>query len=61
MANLLANMCVNTETQRPFPLAVIEKAMIDYHFLLKPNKSAKQKVNLLFVYYDQYFTFFFAF
>jgi len=43
IANLIANMCVNPESQRPYPLAVIEKALHDEHFALKANKSAKQQ------------------
>jgi len=43
ISNLIANMCVNPETQRPYPLASIEKAIHDHHFSLKPNRSAKQQ------------------
>lgn len=37
-------MCVNPETQKPYSIAVIEKALHENHFSLKPNKSAKQQV-----------------
>ncbi|VDM46513.1 unnamed protein product [Toxocara canis] len=43
VANIIANMCVNPETKRPYSLAVIEKALHDLHFSLKPNRSAKQQ------------------
>ncbi|KAL3090167.1 hypothetical protein niasHS_006619 [Heterodera schachtii] len=43
VANLITNMCVNSETQRPFSLATIEKALHDAHFSLKSNRSTKQQ------------------
>uniref|UniRef100_A0A915BKV1 Ribosome maturation protein SBDS n=1 Tax=Parascaris univalens TaxID=6257 RepID=A0A915BKV1_PARUN len=43
VANIIANMCVNPETRRPYSLAVIEKALHDLHFSLKQNRSAKQQ------------------
>ena len=43
VANLIANMCVNPETQRPYSLETIEKALHDAHFSLKANRSAKQQ------------------
>nr|CAD2137665.1 unnamed protein product [Meloidogyne enterolobii] len=43
VANLIANMCVNPETQRPYSLATIENALRDAHFSLKSNHSAKQQ------------------
>lgn len=43
IANLITNMCVNPETQKPYSIAVIEKALHENHFSLKPNKSAKQQ------------------
>lgn len=43
VANLIANMCVNPETQRPYSLDTIENALHDAHFSLKANRSAKQQ------------------
>uniref|UniRef100_A0A0N5A255 Ribosome maturation protein SBDS n=1 Tax=Parastrongyloides trichosuri TaxID=131310 RepID=A0A0N5A255_PARTI len=43
LANLIANMCVNSETNRPFSANVIEKALKDTHIAMKPNKSVKQQ------------------
>uniref|UniRef100_A0A914HB71 Ribosome maturation protein SBDS n=1 Tax=Globodera rostochiensis TaxID=31243 RepID=A0A914HB71_GLORO len=43
VANLITNMCVNPETQRPYSLATIEKALHDAHFSLKNNRSTKQQ------------------
>lgn len=44
VANIIANMCVNPDTKRPYSTAVIEKALRDQHFNLKTNRSAKQHV-----------------
>jgi len=38
------DMCVNPETKRPYPVSMIEKAMKDAHFSVKPNRNAKQQV-----------------
>ncbi|MFH4976108.1 hypothetical protein AB6A40_002817 [Gnathostoma spinigerum] len=43
VANLIANMCVNPETKRPYPVTVIERGLHDLHFSLKPNRSSKQQ------------------
>ena len=40
-----ADKCVNPETKRPYPVSMIEKAMKDAHFSVKPNRNAKQQVN----------------
>lgn len=45
VANIIANMCVDPETKRPYSPAVIEKALRDQHFSLKSNRSAKQHVS----------------
>ena len=39
-----ADKCVNPETKRPYPVSMIEKAMKDAHFSVKPNRNAKQQV-----------------
>jgi len=43
IATAVADKCVNPEINRPYPLAVIEKAMRDAHFSIKPNQNAKQQ------------------
>ncbi|TKR75887.1 hypothetical protein L596_017116 [Steinernema carpocapsae] len=43
VANLIAGMCVNPDTKRPYSPAVIEKALQEHHFSLKSNRSAKQQ------------------
>lgn len=41
IATLVAEKCVNPETNRPYPVTIIEKAMKDSHFSIKPNKGVK--------------------
>uniref|UniRef100_A0A915Q4K7 Ribosome maturation protein SBDS n=1 Tax=Setaria digitata TaxID=48799 RepID=A0A915Q4K7_9BILA len=43
VANLIANMCVNPDTKRPYSSSVIENVLHEAHFSLKPNRSAKQQ------------------
>jgi len=43
VATTVANMCVNPDTKRPYPVSVIEKALKDCHFSVKPNRSSKQQ------------------
>jgi ribosome maturation protein SDO1 len=42
VATLIADMCVNPDTKRPYSSAVIEKALKDSHFSQKANRSIKQ-------------------
>ena len=44
IATTVADKCVNPENQRPYPVSMIEKAMKDVHFSLKPNRNTKQQV-----------------
>lgn len=44
IANLIANMCVNPDTKRPYSSSVIENALHEAHLSLKPNRSVKQQV-----------------
>ncbi len=44
VATTVANMCVNPDTKRPYPISVIEKALKDAHFSIKQNRSSKQQV-----------------
>jgi len=37
--------CVNPETKRPYSVTMIEKAMKDIHYSVKPNRNSKQQVN----------------
>uniref|UniRef100_A0A183DVI9 SBDS_C domain-containing protein n=1 Tax=Gongylonema pulchrum TaxID=637853 RepID=A0A183DVI9_9BILA len=43
VANLVSSMCVNPDTKRPYSTKVIEKALQETHFSLKPNRSTKQQ------------------
>uniref|UniRef100_A0A6M2DJ04 Ribosome maturation protein SBDS n=1 Tax=Xenopsylla cheopis TaxID=163159 RepID=A0A6M2DJ04_XENCH len=43
IATTVANKCVNPDTKRPYPVTMIEKAMKDAHYSVKPNRSAKQQ------------------
>lgn len=45
IATTVADKCVNPESKRPYPVSMIEKAMKDVHFSVKPNRNAKQQVN----------------
>jgi len=43
IATTVADKCVNPESKRPYPVSMIEKAMKDVHFSLKPNRNTKQQ------------------
>ncbi|XP_014272332.1 ribosome maturation protein SBDS [Halyomorpha halys] len=43
IATTVADKCVNPESKRPYPVSMIEKAMKDIHFSIKPNRNAKQQ------------------
>ncbi|KAL0272422.1 UNVERIFIED_CONTAM: hypothetical protein PYX00_005396 [Menopon gallinae] len=43
ISTTVAEMCINPETKRPYPVSMIEKAMKDIHFSVKMNRSAKQQ------------------
>ncbi|OAD61693.1 Ribosome maturation protein SBDS [Eufriesea mexicana] len=43
IATTVANKCINPETKRPYTVTMIEKAMKDIHFSVKPNRNAKQQ------------------
>ncbi|KAK6638384.1 hypothetical protein RUM44_008813 [Polyplax serrata] len=43
IATTVSEKCVNPNTKRPYPVSMIEKAMKDIHFSVKPNRSAKQQ------------------
>ncbi|XP_010900947.1 ribosome maturation protein SBDS [Esox lucius] len=43
IATIVAEKCVNPETKRPYTVNLIERAMKDIHYSVKPNKSTKQQ------------------
>ncbi|OQR83075.1 ribosome maturation protein SBDS, partial [Thraustotheca clavata] len=43
IATIVAEKCVNPESNRPYPFTVIERAMKEMHYALVPNRSAKQQ------------------
>lgn len=43
VASTVAAKCINPQTNRPFPVGVIEKALKDIHFNVDPKRSAKQQ------------------
>ncbi|KAJ3997902.1 Shwachman-Bodian-diamond syndrome protein, partial [Lentinula boryana] len=45
IATLVAEKCVDPATQRPYPVGMIEKAMSEAGYSLKPNKNAKSQVS----------------
>lgn len=44
IATIVTDKCVNPETKRPYTVGVIERAMKDVHYAVKPQRSAKQQV-----------------
>ncbi|RDX51450.1 Shwachman-Bodian-diamond syndrome protein [Lentinus brumalis] len=45
IATLVAEKCVDPSTQRPYPVGVIDKAMTEAGFSVKPGKTAKAQVS----------------
>jgi len=43
IATMVAEKCVNPETNRPYPVTIIEKSMKDSHYSIKPNKNVKSQ------------------
>lgn len=43
IATMVADKCVNPDTNRPYTVTLIEGAMKDLHFSVKPTKSSKQQ------------------
>ncbi|CAD5222238.1 unnamed protein product [Bursaphelenchus xylophilus] len=43
IATLISQMTINTETKKPYPIPVIEKALKENHFTIKQNRQAKQQ------------------
>ena len=48
IATIVADKCVNPETKRPYPVGVIERAMKDIHYSVKPTRTTKQQVPVKF-------------
>lgn len=44
IANQVAEKCVDPESQRPYPVGMIEKGMTEAGFSVKIGKSAKSQV-----------------
>ncbi|KAE9556738.1 hypothetical protein FO519_000144 [Halicephalobus sp. NKZ332] len=44
LANMIADMCVNPDTKRPYSTTVIEKTLKDVHFTMKSNRSALEAI-----------------
>jgi ribosome maturation protein Sdo1 len=44
ICTMVMEMCVNPETQRPYPFGIIETAMKEAHYSVKPNRNTKQQV-----------------
>lgn len=45
IATIVAEKCVDPATQTPYPTGIIEKAMAEAGFSVKPNKTAKSQVS----------------
>lgn len=43
IATIVSEKCVNPDTTRPYPVGVIESAMKEVHYSVKPNKNSKQQ------------------
>lgn len=43
IACVIAEKCINVETNRPFPVSIIDQCLRDMHFSIHPTKSAKQQ------------------
>lgn len=46
IATIVSEKCVNPDTKRPYPVGVIESAMKEIHYSVKPTKGTKQQVYL---------------
>ncbi len=43
VASVLVEKCVNPETNRPYTITMLERALRDVHFNVDPKKAAKQQ------------------
>lgn len=46
IASIVSEKCVNPETKRPYTVGVIESAMKEIHYSVKPTKSTKMQVGI---------------
>lgn len=44
IATIVTEKCVNPETNRPYTVNLIERAMKDIHYSVKASKNTKQQV-----------------
>lgn len=49
IANIVAEKCVDPETRRPLTVGLVERAMRDIHYSVKPARSAKQQVSYNYI------------
>jgi len=54
IATIVADKCVNPDTKRPYTVGVIERAMKDVHYAVKPQRSAKQQASVCACLYNVY-------
>lgn len=43
IAAIVSQQCINPETRKPYPVTMIEKAMKDLHYSIKPKQNSKQQ------------------
>ena len=43
VASILAEKCVNSQSNRPFTISMLERSMKDLHVSVDPKRSAKQQ------------------
>lgn len=43
IVTIVCNLCINPDTQRPYPPGIIDRALKEMHFSVKPGKSAKKQ------------------
>lgn len=43
VATIVSEMCINSETKKPFPVSIIEKSMKQLHFSINTTKTNKQQ------------------
>jgi len=45
IATIVSDKCVNPNTNRPYTVGLIERAMKDIHYSIKTNQNTKQQVS----------------
>ncbi|CAK9292880.1 unnamed protein product [Gordionus sp. m RMFG-2023] len=46
IATIVSNKCINPETNKPYPITMIENAMKEIHYSINPKKNSKQQISL---------------